>query len=344
MNIVFVGKTDFKYNRTAILWNGLSKIDGVKLQQLSLRKRNKEESRALQALAANADYVFVPAFRHNDLGFVKKHVPCPVVYDALLSEYLTKVIDYQQYWKAPIKYLIDYKALHKADIIIADTQAYGAYLQRTFKLSQPILPIYVGVDLEEFSVKDKSSTTAVFNVGFYGSFNPLQGVERIIEAAELLINYPEIQFQLIGGGSTFQKVQALCTQKKLNNVHFLGWMSSAQLADRIASFELCLWIFGTSKKTDLVVPNKVFHYAALHKAIISKDTPAIREVFADKENIMLCSYTSESIAKAILECYENAQFRDYLGSNAGQLMQESYSEKHIATTLLNHLQQIGASY
>jgi hypothetical protein len=52
----------------------------------------------------------------------------------------------------------------------------------------------------------------------------------------------------------------------------------ADLKDRIAEADLCLGIFGTSDKAASVIPNKVFQILAVGRPLVTRISPAIREL------------------------------------------------------------------
>lgn len=339
ISILVAGKKGLSYNRTRVLIQGLEKLEEVKVSSFEFGKKNGETGNKLNELSADVDYILVPAFRHTDVKFVKKYSNKPVIFDPLISNYLTKVVDYQHWWKAPSKYFSDFFPMHQADILIADTEHHKLYFSKTFKIPlERIVVVPVGVTADEFLPKEKEATSSPFRVGFYGSFVPLQGAEKIALAAKELKQHADIEFHLIGSGATFKETQKIVEKHNLSNVHFPGWLEYDDLAAAIQSFDVCLGIFGDSKKADFVVPNKVYHYGAMGKCIISKDTPGIREVFEDQKNILLCTNSPSDIAKAILELKENDALRKHLGEQAHALISMEYNEMAIAKRLVDFLQ------
>ena len=183
---------------------------------------------------------------------------------------MTKVLDYGERWKGPHKYLVDWLAFYWPDMLIWDTITHMDYLRKKYNLKKPMAPIYIGADTSLFyplSQVENDKTT----VGFYGSFNPLQGIDKIVEAAHILRDIPSIQFKIIGQGSTYKKVKSLANQLQTKNIEFIPSVSFDQLNSEINKFDICLGVFGESKKTDVVIPNKIFHYAAARKCIIETE-------------------------------------------------------------------------
>lgn len=336
MNILFAGKSDFKYNRVKVLLSGLKKLHDVKLDFFSIPKRSGFDKSNFKLKAEWADYIFVPPFRHKDVSFIKRHTNTPIIFDPLISKFLTKM-DYGHFWKLPIKYFLDKIPFQKADILLTDTTAHKNYFIKKFKLDpSKVHPLYIGADTELFfSDIGPIVNKEIFKVGFYGSFVPLQGAEKIIQAAYLLKDNSDIQFEIIGDGYTFKQTKKAAVKKKLSNIDFLGTVEYEELNSKINSFDICLGIFGDSLKADLVIPNKIYHYASIGKAIISRDTIGVRELFTNEENILLCNNTPEGISEAILRLKEDFELRKKLGEKAVTLIKTQYNAEKIAQQFIN---------
>mgnify|MGYP006432393261 CR=1 FL=1 len=335
MKILFTGKSKLDYNRVLVLKAGLKKVDNTEVIEFKLKKGDASNLKQLQDLDKKVDFIYIPPMRHSDVSYVKKHTSSPVVFDPLISKYLTKA-DYGHFWKLPIKYFLDKIPFDRADILLTDTKAHREYFIKKFNLSpNKVKPLYIGADTQVFTrqnhVEDKREK---FTVGFYGSFIPLQGTDKIVKTAQCLESYPDIIFEMIGSGPTLKNAKKMVKEYKLSNINFHGKVSYEKLASRINNFDLCLGIFGDSKKTDMVIPNKVYHYAAIGKCIVTKNTAGIKEVFTNNKNIALCINSPKEIANQILALKENASYRNELGKEAGKTLHNQYNELSIAKKFL----------
>lgn len=338
MNILFVGKTDFKYNRVKVLIDGLKKMEGVNLSICRITSHSKFDRKAFLELEAKADFIYIPPFRHRDVSFIKKISTKPIVFDPLISKYLTKD-DFGHFWKLPFKYFLDKIPFSKCDILISDTVCHKNYFARQFNIpSEKIHVLPIGVSTDSF-YKSQAAKAAdgIFRVGFYGTFVPLQGTDKIVEAAYALKDHADIRFEIIGGGYRFKQAMKLVKKWKLSNVHFHGVLKYDELNAQLNQFDLCLGIFGDSKKADYVVPNKIYHYASVGKCILTKDSDGIKELFTDGKDIVLTTTKPEDIANTILQLKGDRKKIETIGENAYQLITQQYNEVEIAKKFLTIL-------
>lgn len=340
MKILFAGKSKLDYNRVLIIEAGLKQIPDVEVIEFNLKKGNSHNLQKLKELDKQVDFIYIPPMRHSDVSYVKKHTSRPIVFDPLISKYLTKA-DYGHFWKLPFKYFLDRVPFEKADILLTDTNAHREYFIDKYKLNpEKVKTLYIGADTQLFfNQKKDTNYEGKFIVGFYGSFIPLQGTDKIVQAAQYLKNHTDIKFEMIGSGYTLKNAQHIAEKEKLNNINFRGKVKYKELSPLINSFDLCLGIFGDSKKTDMVIPNKVYHYAAVKKCILTKETDGIKEVFTKGINISLCSNDPQDMANQILALKENADHRDKLGKEAGRILRHKYNESAVAKKFLSILNE-----
>lgn len=336
--ILFVGKKNLNYNRVKVLINGLKKRDDFEIDTYEFKKRSDFDKNYFLNLEKKADYIYIPPFRHQDVKLIIKYTSKPIIFDPLISKFMTKVFDYGHFWKAPIKYWLDFIPFHRVNILLSDTLSHKNYFSKTFFISEDkinVLPI--GVDTSLFNDTIIPPLKKKFTIGFYGSFIPLQGVDVIINCAILLKDHKEIIFELVGKGVQFKKVQKIIKKHKLTNVLLKGWVEYEKLNYEISKYDICLGVFGKSIKTDVVIPNKIWHYAAMSKCVITKNTIGIKEVFIEDENIVLIENSPKILRDTILELKSNQDKILKIGKKAGDLIKNNYTEDHIATIFSNIL-------
>jgi Glycosyltransferase len=220
----------------------------------------------------------------------------PLCWDMFMSIYDTVVEDRQLLRRndllAKFLHAVEGFALRRADLVFLDTQAHARRVESLFGLkSGSAHAVWVGVETEHFhiepAVAQKSNATVApspLKVLFYGQFIPLHGIETIVQAARLTRDEP-IEWNLIGKGQEAGRIQALLAEQPLANLRWDSWVDYEKLHQRIAEADVCLGIFGKSKKAASVIPNKVFQIVAMGRPLITRDSPAIREML---ENAYPC--------------------------------------------------------
>ncbi|MFI5400148.1 MAG: glycosyltransferase [SAR324 cluster bacterium] len=341
--ILFTGDYDPLYNRTLVITQGLAKL-GVEVVHFPFASKRRRVARRLAELGRAADFVFLPCFTHQQVAFVKAHLPAlPLIFDPLVSRYMTRVLDYRDVSRYSIRalhnWLKDKIALSRADLVVCDTLAHAAYFHDKYRIDAAKFRLVpVGVNTEQFRPNAPAQPLRKpgdpLLVGFYGGFIPLQGAQAIVDAARLLQPHADIAFELVGTGFEYKGILRQLERRPLERMVLPGWVPQEDLNRHINAYDICLGIFGTGPKADLVVPNKVYHYAACGKPIVTKDSPAIREVFTDSADIALVAPRAEALAAAILALKNDPERCLRLGSAARRLMERDYNEVRIAERLL----------
>lgn len=332
---------DVEYNRTLIILNGLRKL-GYELEIFNFKKRNNSAAETLRSLSQNTLFTFLPSFSHKSVKFVKKNTSSPVVFDPLISKYMTNVKDYKTSY--PIGYgalrstYRDRTSLKHADFVIFDTKTHREYFINKYKIDKGKTGVvYIGTNSVDFGILNTKKTEE-FVIGFIGHFIPLHGIFNILKAAEILKDQSKYRFKLIGTGFHFEEAKDYCSKRDLHNVEFLGQVKYEELNNHIANFDVCLGIFSENIKAFHVIPNKIFNYASCGKAIITMDSPAIREIFTHNDNIFLTAPNAEAIAKGITTLAEENERRESLGAHICEVVNTSFKEENIAKSLLDQFQ------
>ncbi|MDO8648421.1 MAG: glycosyltransferase [Candidatus Peregrinibacteria bacterium] len=234
-----------------------------------------------------------------------------LIFDAFISAYDTLVLDRKKFAKwnpaAWAAYAIDFLSCHLADEVLIDTEEHRKYFIRKFRLNpKSIYVVYLGTREDLFTPAKHRAKNPKFEILFYGTYIPLQGIEHIIEAAKILADHPDIHFTLIGTGQTHANMRALAHKYALTNITFRDRVAFESLPDLIRASDLCLGIFGTSDKAKRVIPHKVYDAVACSVPVLTADTPAIHEKFTDGKEVILCrAGDPEDMAKKILRLQKN---------------------------------------
>jgi glycosyltransferase involved in cell wall biosynthesis len=212
----------------------------------------------------------------------------PVLWDQFLSIYDTVIDDRRklppQHPLAKVLYAWEWLACRAADRVLMDTRAHARYVVDTFGVTpERVEAVWVGAETAVFrpAASSPKGEREALEVLFYGQLIPLHGVETIVRAARLLQDLP-IHFVLIGSGQEEALVRRLLAEQPLANLEWHPWVEYERLIEAIEAADVCLGIFGRSDKAARVIPNKVFQIIAARRPLITRDSPAIREIFGSE--------------------------------------------------------------
>lgn len=207
----------------------------------------------------------------------------PIALDWFISAYDTVVLDRaffpSTHVLARLLWLVERLSVRSADVAFMDTAAHARRMEALFRLPAHSLGrVWVGVESGRFAPGAATPrATGPLRVLFYGQFIPLHGIDVIIRAARLAAS-TSVEWLLIGEGQESARVRAMLEERPLPNLRWLPWVDYPELRGYLLGSDLCLGIFGTSGKAASVIPNKVFQILGAGRPLVTRDSPAIREL------------------------------------------------------------------
>ena len=229
----------------------------------------------------------------------------PIILDAFISFYEMNVFDRSLYssrsFYAAWYFLIDWLSCRMADIVLLDTNAHIDYFAKTFNVPRKKMKRVLGgaeIETEYAGFREN------FLVHWHGSCIPLHGVEYILRAPSF-IRDESVRWEFVGCGDAPPQPR----------VAFSGVVSFHELMERVKKSTICLGIFGATAKAQRVIPNKIYEYLSAGKPVITADTPAIREIFTEKELLLIPSCDSAAIAYGVSLLKNDTELRRSLAAN-----------------------------
>ncbi len=210
-----------------------------------------------------------------------------LIVDFFISIYDTLVDDRQKVAKhsfvARVLHKIDEWTVKTAQYIISDTKVHGKYFSNEFKIpSDKLRTLYLEADTSYYhpmKVERLEEWKDKFIVLYFGSILPVQGVEVILEAIDLLTEEKGIHFIMIGPiDQKYKKVES-------DTVTYIEWLKQEDLAKYISYADLCLagHFSGTVGKANRTIAGKTYIYQAMEKPVVLGDSEANRELFSEDD-------------------------------------------------------------
>lgn len=209
--------------------------------------------------------------------------------------------------------------------------------------SQKIVWICNGVNLQQFDnaepiepsseiVKDFIKYRDKFKVIYTGAHGPANGLENIVNAANLLSKtVPDVQFFLVGDGIEKKKLIQKVKENNINNIVFLNSVSKLQVPSILQKADLLL-ICGRNLELYKygISPNKLFDYLASKKPIIMSGNFSNNIVRDAKAGVTVEPEDAKALAEGILKIKKmSSKERIILGING-----RAYVEKYYSTRVL----------
>jgi len=364
MRILYFGHYDPEYPRNKTLIKGL-RANGAEVLEINSRAKSFLKYFKLLFFYLSKHYQYdamVVGFPGQESMFLAGCLKAfrlaqgkPIIFDTFTSHYGGHILDRGKHGENSLRAKwykwIDRQSVKLADLALLDTNAHVNFFVSEFGLPrEKFRRILVGTDsyvfyprsavgFGEASPREIQKNTNNFLVHFQGNYIPLQGVEYIIQAAKLLEG-ENIVFNLLGRGQTYQKNLGLAKKLEIKNINFIDRVPYEKLADYINMADISLGIFGDTLKTQLVIPNKVFESIACAKPVITADTPAIKELFTDGENMIFCQPANpEDLAKKILKLKNDAMLRQQIAQSGYRIFKEKCTEKILGGQLINIIKE-----
>lgn len=344
MRIVMFGGYDPEYARNRVLREGLARC-GVEVGSCRSPGRGSPLRRgALLARRAfsgrHADALLVPEFRHKDVPLgrlVATLRNTALLVDPLVSRYDTKVGDWGTTpagsLQAGHNHRIDRAAMRFADLLLCDTAAHARFFQDEFRVPEARCAVVpVGFDDRIFQPLPEAAGPE-FEVAFFGSYLPLHGVETIAAAA-LLLRDESMRFVLIGQGQTLASAEQ--ARARGAPIELLAGLAPTALVARLRAAHVLLGVFGTSAKAARVVPNKMYQSLALQRAVVTADTPAVREFFTPGVHFQpVPAGDPQALAAALRGLRDDPRRRRQIAAAGAAQVHAAFRPEHIARRLLD---------
>lgn len=168
-----------------------------------------------------------------------------------------------------------------------------------------------GISIPEVENKEPLSDKVIsqipadkFIIGYTGTIGTANAIDNLIEAANLLKDYPKIHFLLVGGGKDKKHLEDLVKNNGLINVTFIESIPKKQVQSIIELFDIC---FIGSQNISLyrfgVAPNKVPEYLYSGKPIVHAYSGAGCLIEKSMSGFSIPSGDSQLLSEAILKLY-----------------------------------------
>lgn len=180
-----------------------------------------------------------------------------------------------------------------------------------------------------------------FVLVYAGILGYAQGLDVIINAAEILKPEQSIKFLFVGSGPEKARLEALVKSKGLDNVKFLPVVSKREIAEIVWSINAAVIPL---KKLDIfkgAIPSKIFENLILKKPILLGVEGEAKELFIDQGKCGLSFEPEDHIdlAEKIMTLFNSKEQCRIFGENGFSYVREHFSRDDIAAGFDNFIKE-----
>jgi glycosyltransferase involved in cell wall biosynthesis len=181
-----------------------------------------------------------------------------------------------------------------------------------------------------------------FSVMFAGNIGAAQAVGVIVEAASLLREYADINFVVLGDGSSREWMLTEVVKRGLTNLHLPGRFPVETMPGFMQKASVLLVTLADQPIFAATVPSKVQAYMAAGRPIIaSLNGEGARLIVEAGAGLASPAEDAKALVDAILRIYGlSPDERKVLGDNGRRYYQEHFDHDHLVDQLIGHLQAV----
>lgn len=179
-----------------------------------------------------------------------------------------------------------------------------------------------------------------FTALFAGNVGTAQATEVIVGAAELLRDYPDIHFVVLGQGSRWEWLQQQTRSLGLANIHLPGHFPVETMPGIMSKASVLLVTLTDQPIFAMTVPAKIQAYMAVGRPIIAcLNGEGARLVGEADAGIAVQAEDAKGLAEAVLRLYEmSPEQRNRLGENGRRYFQDHFDNDKLMDELIRHLE------
>jgi glycosyltransferase involved in cell wall biosynthesis len=181
-----------------------------------------------------------------------------------------------------------------------------------------------------------------FAIVFAGNVGSAQAIEVIVEAAALLIDYPDIRFVIFGNGSRWEWMREQMQQRGLTNLHLPGRYPVENMPGLMQKASALLVTLADQPIFAATVPNKVQAYLAAGRPILACLNGEGSQLVAEAgAGLTIKAEDAHGLANAVLRMYQMpVEEREALGANGRRYFKEHFDHDRLMEQLIEHFRTL----
>jgi glycosyltransferase involved in cell wall biosynthesis len=198
---------------------------------------------------------------------------------------------------------------------------------------------------ETAEVPEVPGLDAGFTVVFAGNIGAGQAVDVIVEAADLLRNYPDIRFVVIGEGARSNWLRQQREKRGLENVFLPGRYPVEIMPGVLRKASALLVTLADHPAFAATVPSKVQVYMAVGKPILaSLNGEGAQLIIEAGAGVVAPAGDAAALSEAVLSLYSmSPDERNRLGKNGRRYFEQHFDREMLMDQLIHHIRSVAAA-
>lgn len=168
-----------------------------------------------------------------------------------------------------------------------------------------------------------------------GAMGKVNGLDFVIEAAEMLKDHSNIMFVLIGDGNQKPFLESRVKKLGLTNVEILSSVPKRELSDLYAAADIGLVIIGNFPIIEHNSANKFFDSLSAGKPVLLNYSGWQRKILEDNEAGFGCTLCNlDQFVEKVLHLNSHRQQIEQMGQNARRVAVEKFNRDQLAKQTL----------
>ena len=179
-----------------------------------------------------------------------------------------------------------------------------------------------------------------FLVAYAGNLGIKQGVDVLVEAAELLQNDPRFQLLIIGEGADRPRLMGIAEAKRLRNLTFLPFLSPGEYTEMLSDVQVS-FVAQKEKTGNVFFPSKLLGILAMSKPLLISadlDSELATTVSSGNFGLVVAAGDAKGVAEGIRRLESDSDLCSRLGQQ-GRKAVELWDRKIVLGAFLKRINE-----
>jgi glycosyltransferase involved in cell wall biosynthesis len=231
----------------------------------------------------------------------------------------------------------------RADRILVLAQGAADYLAQRGIPAAKLIHVPNGVDVESVRPAAEHNGNRPFTLVYAGAHGPANGLDRVLDAAEILGDRSPVRFLLVGDGPFKDALRADARRRHLDNVEFRDAVGREELVSIFAHADAGLMLLRDAPLFSFAVsPNKLFDYLAAGLPVVCNVRGVVsRLLVVARAGVLASDSSGGALANAVLRLRDTdfARRRE-MGIAGRQWVERERSRQVLGQRLDRHLREL----